>query len=346
MYVEWTRTHAHFLQMGGFRLRCTREDKDLYTNILQFHYARPDGTWEGVLTYRAFTHFLGTGRLACPRASLSEAEIMDGLSKTVAVLQLLWFVLQLVGRAGVGLDGDDGGADDGRAGRWSLRRWRCIGAGGASRWMCSVLSSCTFRARRTRLRPKTGGTGVPSESSGHVEVPDAEDGLSANQVFVPQGTIQPDISPLTLPIPETDKERLESQEWQDDLEGKRAQGHHRSLVRSVAQLASKARATLSRMTILTHKAHHLSKWLPRSLVWLQSHLAPLAAGYIIVWPVEAITGSATIEHNRYASGARATSSSTVCSAPRTAASSPCSTYPTPISTPGLVKAGTGAGAGA
>lgn len=77
LYVEWTRTHAHFLQMGGFRLRCTREEKDLYTNILQFHTSLPDGTWEGVLTYRAFTHFLGTGRLACPRASLSEAEIMD-----------------------------------------------------------------------------------------------------------------------------------------------------------------------------------------------------------------------------------------------------------------------------
>lgn len=107
MSVEWTRTHAHFLQMGGFRLRCSREDKVLYTNILQFHSSLPDGTWEGVLTYRAFTHFLGTGGLACP--SLCEAEIMDkskgdGLSKTVAVLQLLWFVLQIVIRAGIGLD--------------------------------------------------------------------------------------------------------------------------------------------------------------------------------------------------------------------------------------------------
>lgn len=146
MYVEWTRTHAHVLKMGGFRLGCSKEDKDLYTNILHFHTSLPDGTWEGVLTYRAFTHFLGTGRLACPRASpgLSEAEIMDkSKSKSkgdrgprrpvedrrgAAVLQLLGFVLQLVGRAGVGLDDDDG-----RAGRWSLRRWRCIGVGGASR---------------------------------------------------------------------------------------------------------------------------------------------------------------------------------------------------------------------
>lgn len=151
MYVEWTRTHAHFLQMGGFRLRCSREDKDLYTNILQFHYTLPDGTWEGVLTYRAFTHLLGTGRLACPRASpgLSEAEIMDkskskgdrGPRRPVedrrgaAVLQLLWFVLQIVVRAGVGLELTTVGLTTGAlvAGRWSLRRWRCIGVGGAGR---------------------------------------------------------------------------------------------------------------------------------------------------------------------------------------------------------------------
>lgn len=93
------------------------------------------------------------------------------------------------------------------------------------------------------VETEEGGTGVPSESSGHTEVPDAEDGLSVNQILVPQSTIQRETSRPTLAMPEIDKERLESQEWQDDSEGKRAQGHHRSLVRSVAQLASKARAT-------------------------------------------------------------------------------------------------------
>lgn len=44
------------------------------------------------------------------------------------------------------------------------------------------------------VEAEEGGTGVPSESSIHTELPDAEDGLSANQVFVPQITIQPDTS--------------------------------------------------------------------------------------------------------------------------------------------------------
>lgn len=211
--------------------------------------------------------------------------------------------------------------------------------------MCSVLSSCTFRVRRTRLRPKRGVLAYLQKALGILKyVSDAEDGLSVNQVLVPQSTIQRETSRPTFSMPEMDKERLESQEWQDD--SKENGAHNRALARSVAQLASKGHATLSRMTILIHKAHHLSKWLPRSLVWLRSHLAPLAAGYIVVWPVEAITGSATIEHNRYASGVRATSSSTECSAPRTAASSLRSTYPipplAPSKTPGLVQAGAGA----
>lgn len=135
-----------------------------------------------------------------------------------------------------------------------------------------------------------GSTGVPSESSGHTEVSDAEDGLSVNQILAPQSTIQRETSRPTLPMPEIDKERMESQEWQDN--SKENGAHNRAL----AQLASKARATPSRMTIPIHKAQSISKWLPRSLVWLRAHLAPLAAGYIVVWPVEAITGSATIEH--------------------------------------------------
>lgn len=249
------------------------------------------------------------------------------------MLQLLCFVLQLVVRAGVGLD---------------VTTVELVAAAVAMYWcwwskplnvQCPVVLYLSSQA--DKVEAEEGGTGVPSESSGHIEVSDAEDGLSANQVFAPQSDGEAGASRFTLPMPEIDKERLESQEWQDDSKGN---GTHN---RTLAQLASKARATLSRMTILTHKAQSISKWLPRSLVWLRSHLAPLA-GYIVVWPVEAITGSATIEHNRYASGVRATSSSTVCSTSRTAASSPCSTYPTPTpsTTPGLVQAGAGAGAGA
>lgn len=87
------------------------------------------------------------------------------------------------------------------------------------------------------VEAEEGGTGVPSESSGHIELPDAEDGLSANEVLVPQSTIQRETSRPTLPMPEIDKERMESQEWQDD--SKENGAHNRTL----AQLASKARAT-------------------------------------------------------------------------------------------------------
>lgn len=220
-----------------------------------------------------------------------------------AVLQPLWFVLQIVVRAGVGLDVTTVGLTTGALVAAALAMYWCW-------WSRPLNVQCPvvlyLSSPTDEVETEDGGTGVPSESSGHIELPDAEDGLSANQILAPQSTIQRETSRPTLPMPEIDKERLESQELQDDSKGNGA--HNRTL----AQLASKARATLSRMTILTHKAQSISKSFPRSLVWLRAHLAPLAvciAGYIVVWPVEAITGSATIEHNRYASGARATSSS-------------------------------------
>lgn len=91
------------------------------------------------------------------------------------------------------------------------------------------------------VEAEEGGTGVPSESSGHTEVSDAEDGLSVNQILAPQSDGEAGATRFTLPMPEMDKERLESQELQDDSKGNGA--HNRALARSVAQLASKARAT-------------------------------------------------------------------------------------------------------
>lgn len=158
--------------------------------------------------------------------------------------------------------GDDGRADDGRAGRWSL-----VAAAVAMYWcwwskplnvQCPVVLYLSNQA--DEVEAEEGGTGVPPESSGHIELPDAEDRLSAYQVLVPQSDGEAGASRPTFSMPEMDKERLESQGCKDDLEGKRAQGHHRSLVRSVAQLASKGRATLSRMTTLIHKAQSISKW--------------------------------------------------------------------------------------
>lgn len=95
-------------------------------------------------------------------------------------------MLQIVVRAGVGLDDDDG-----RAGRWSL-----VAAAVAMYWcwwskplnvQCPVVLYLSSPA--DEVEAEEGGTGVPSESSGHIEVSDAEDGLSVNQVLVPQITI-------------------------------------------------------------------------------------------------------------------------------------------------------------
>lgn len=39
-----------FCKWAGFVSDAPGEDKDLYTNILQFHYTLPDGTWPRIHT--------------------------------------------------------------------------------------------------------------------------------------------------------------------------------------------------------------------------------------------------------------------------------------------------------
>lgn len=95
--------------MGGFRLRCSEEDKETFKDKLLFHYDLGDGTWEGVLTYNTLMFFVveQPGRLELP--SMSEEEIKDRskgdeLFKTLAVLQLLWFAVQIIVRASMHLN--------------------------------------------------------------------------------------------------------------------------------------------------------------------------------------------------------------------------------------------------
>ncbi|KAG2130698.1 hypothetical protein DEU56DRAFT_740578 [Suillus clintonianus] len=78
----WTVTHGFFVWMGGFMLYV-------------------DGKPRATLTPEELLRFIGDGSVDIP--IISEAEIEDrskgdGLSKGIALLQLVWFVIQLVAR--------------------------------------------------------------------------------------------------------------------------------------------------------------------------------------------------------------------------------------------------------
>ncbi|KAG2338838.1 hypothetical protein BDR05DRAFT_1003916 [Suillus weaverae] len=78
----WTVTHGFFALMGGFVL-CV------------------DNELQATLTPEQLLHFVREGSVDIP--SITEAEIKDrskgdGLSKCIAILQLVWFVIQLIAR--------------------------------------------------------------------------------------------------------------------------------------------------------------------------------------------------------------------------------------------------------
>ncbi|KAF8987481.1 hypothetical protein BDQ17DRAFT_1484571 [Cyathus striatus] len=81
LHPDWTLKHAHFLQMGGFRI-CDGEDtKVLYPG--QFH------------------DLLGKGKISLPNvteADIEDKRKADPLSKMIAVSQTLWFFAQCMGR--------------------------------------------------------------------------------------------------------------------------------------------------------------------------------------------------------------------------------------------------------
>ncbi|KAG2111835.1 hypothetical protein DEU56DRAFT_896527 [Suillus clintonianus] len=86
-FKEWTMTHGFFAWMGGFMLYV-------------------DGKPRVTLTPHELLEFVGDGYVDMPL--ISEAEINDrskgdGLSKAIALLQLAWFVVQLVARYGQNL---------------------------------------------------------------------------------------------------------------------------------------------------------------------------------------------------------------------------------------------------
>lgn len=80
-------THGHFLQMGGFMLMDGNVNK-------------------GVLTAQRFQELLGQKKINLP--TITEEEIQDrskgdGLSKTIAIAQTTWFIVQFFLRKKYGL---------------------------------------------------------------------------------------------------------------------------------------------------------------------------------------------------------------------------------------------------
>lgn len=97
---RWTITHSHFLQMGGFRLRCTEDVVKRSNLILKFHYKDNEGcVW--VVPARAFMNLLEKKMIEFPRVNaetLMDRGKRDGFLKYFTILQLLWFSIQTFAR--------------------------------------------------------------------------------------------------------------------------------------------------------------------------------------------------------------------------------------------------------
>ena len=84
----WTKTHSHFIQMGGFML-------------FEGHTAK------GVLFSERFSELLTAGKIEFPTITVEEIEDRskaDPFSKTIALGQTLWFVAQCIARGAQHLD--------------------------------------------------------------------------------------------------------------------------------------------------------------------------------------------------------------------------------------------------
>lgn len=92
--------HGHFLQMGGFNLSCSTDEMQ-QNRITNLHQAKRNGDWEGVLLEHDFKRLVRSGRLDMP--TITEEQINDkskgdAFSKGVALLQSIWFIIQIVTR--------------------------------------------------------------------------------------------------------------------------------------------------------------------------------------------------------------------------------------------------------
>ena len=84
----WTKTHGHFIQMGGFMLFEGKVAK-------------------GVLSPERFSELLTAEKIEFPTVTVEEIEDRsksDGFSKTIALAQTLWFIAQCLARTPQHLD--------------------------------------------------------------------------------------------------------------------------------------------------------------------------------------------------------------------------------------------------
>ena len=84
----WTKAHGYFIQMGGFMLY-------------------EGNTAKGVLSPERFSELFTAGKIEFPTVTVEEIEDRskaDGFSKTIALGQTLWFVVQCIARRAQQLD--------------------------------------------------------------------------------------------------------------------------------------------------------------------------------------------------------------------------------------------------
>lgn len=94
---EWTQVHAQFLQMGGFKVVFTEDERDDFKNEME--HRRDDGHLECVVRFETFKKLLEEKHIDLP--DITEDEIndkrkVDNVSKGLALLQ---FIAQILARA-------------------------------------------------------------------------------------------------------------------------------------------------------------------------------------------------------------------------------------------------------
>ena len=107
---EWTTKHGFFLQMGGFKI-AFRVNEIVYglspaREESRYRSRLGGDMWEGVLEFGRFQWLLEEHKIDFPLTSETEIDDRskgDALSKGFALLQITWFIIQLIARRVQGL---------------------------------------------------------------------------------------------------------------------------------------------------------------------------------------------------------------------------------------------------
>lgn len=99
---KWTRAHGHFIIMGGLTLvNPAPEEKDAAQTETDQSDSQQLSAGE-VMSYEQFVHFVNDPTFDFPimtEADINDRTRGDGLSKSIAVLQTSWFIVQCIARA-------------------------------------------------------------------------------------------------------------------------------------------------------------------------------------------------------------------------------------------------------